>query len=161
LYIVVLKGTNGGWNFVLLKGLKILVFTSIFQITLTIPSEMLFTTFRKWRFKGDSLLTLIGAFTVWADIRTRANQIVTARFARGFIGKRNFINTAKQFPYILIPLIIGVMRTSTERVNVWEQREIPKRLDNGKIVEARYSTFINLFIVIVPILYIVVITFLN
>jgi len=119
---------------------------------------MLFTTFRKWGFKGDSLLTIIGAFTVWADLRTKANQIVTARFARGFIGKRNFFNTAKQFPYILIPLVIGVMRTSTERVNVWEQRNIPERLDSNKIIDTGYPVFINLFIVIGPILSIILIT---
>ena len=150
LYIIVMKGTNGSWDFILLKCLKILGFTSVFQVALTIPSNMLFTTFKKWGFKGDSLLTLIGAFTVWADIKTRANQIITARFARGFIGKRNIINTAKQFPYVLIPLIIGVMRTSTERVEVWEQRNIPNLVDNQKVAQMKFPILINTLVVIIP-----------
>jgi hypothetical protein len=142
---------NGGWNFILIKCLKIITLTSVFQIFLSIPPMMLLTTFKKWGFKGDSLLTLIGAFTVWADIEMRANQIITARFARGFVGKRNMINTAKQFPYVLIPLIIGVMRTSIDRVEVWEQRNIPELVNNGKVFQKKYPTILNILIVIIPI----------
>lgn len=161
LYIIILKGSSDGWDFILVKCLKILGITSVFQISLSIPPNMLFTTFKKWGFKGDRLLTLIGAFTVWADIKTRANQIITARFARGFIGKRNLVNTAKQFPYVIVPLIIGIMRTSIERVEVWEQRNIPYLIDNRKDEQIKYSVLINLLIVIIPFALMLIIIYLK
>jgi len=157
LYILVLDGTNGGWEFIFTKCLKILAITSTFQVALTIQPDMLYITFRKWGFRGDSFLTLLGAFTVWADINTRANQIIVARFARGFIGRRNLINTAKQLPYVLIPLIIGVIRTSIIRVEVWDQRSVPNLLDHQKISETHYPFLFNLLLATVPIVGIITI----
>ncbi len=150
LYIIIMKGSNGGWDYINIKSLKILCLTSVFQVALSIPTDMLVVTFKKWGFKGDGLLTMVGAFTVWAEVKTKSNQIITARFARGFIGKRNFFNTAKQLPYVLIPLIIGVMRTAIERVDVWEQREIPFLLDNIKPSKTHYPFWLNMLSVVVP-----------
>lgn len=150
LYIVVLNGRNGGWLFINLKCLKILCLTSLFQIALTIPPNLLITTFKKWGFKGDSLLTLIGSFTVWAEVKTKSNQIITARFARGFIGNRSFINKAKQLPHVLIPLIIGIIRTATERVEVWKQREIPYLISNVKPLKINYSVWLNTLVIVIP-----------
>lgn len=156
IYIIVLQGNNDAWVFVFTKCIKILNITSVFQIALTIPSHMLFQTFKKWGIKREKLQTLIGTFTVWADIKARANQIVIARFARGFIGKRNFINTAKQFPYVLIPLIIGVLRTATERVEVWNQRDVPGLIDNIKVTETKYPFIFNLLLFVTPLIMIAI-----
>ena len=150
LYILIMKGSNGGWEFIFLKSLKILCITSVFQITLSIPAQLLIPTFKKWGLKGEGLLTVIGAFTVWAEVKTKSNQIITARFARGFIGKRNLINTAKQLPHVLIPLIIGVMRTAVERVDVWEQREIPVLLDKVETSKVKYSIGLSLMAACAP-----------
>ena len=161
LYIIILKEVNGGWDFIFLKCLKILCFTSVFQIFLSIPPNMLLTTFKKWGFRGDNLLTLIGAFTVWADIKTRSNQIVIARFARGFVGNRTIFNTAKQFPYVLVPLIIGVLRTSIERVEVWEQRNIPDLVDSTELRQIQYNSFFNFLMIIIPVGFILLAVYLK
>ncbi len=149
IYILVLKGNNGGWDFIFLKTLKILDLTSIFQIALTIKPDSLFSTFSKIGIKGEKLITVIGAFTVWADIKRRSEQIITARFARGFVGKRSYINIAKQFPYIMIPLIIGILRTSIERSRTWTQWNIVDLINNKKQKKQEFPVFANLAIALV------------
>jgi hypothetical protein len=147
--MLVLKGNNGGWDFIFLKTLKILDLTSIFQIALTIKPDSLFSTFSKIGIKGEKLITVIGAFTVWADIKRRSEQIITARFARGFVGKRSYINIAKQFPYIMIPLIIGILRTSIERSRTWTQWNIVDLINNKKQKKQEFPVFANLAIALV------------
>lgn len=148
IYIVIMKGAIGGWDFISLRILKILNATTAFQIALTIKSDSLFQTFRMIGFKGEKLITLIGTFTVWIDIKRRSEQIITARFARGFIGKRSYLNIAKQFPYILVPLIIGILRTSIERSQTWTQWNIVDLINNKKINKQAFPLPINIVIVL-------------
>ncbi len=148
IYILIMKGENGGWDFILLRILKILNATTTFQIALSIKSDSLFQTFRMIGFKGERLITLIGTFTVWIDIKRRSEQIITARFARGFIGKRSYFNIAWQFPYILVPLIIGILRTSIERSQTWTQWNIVDLINNKKINEQAFPLPINIVIVL-------------
>lgn len=155
LYILVLKGSAGNWDFVILKMLKLILFTSIVQISLSIPSENLIHTFKKWRFKGESLITVLGAFTVWADVNYRAGKIITARFSRGFIGERTIINKAKQFPFVLVPLVIGVLRTSTERAELWGQKNILHLVENAKTEKTKYSIFLNVLLLFVSMCWLV------
>jgi hypothetical protein len=155
IYIIILIGSNGSWDFICLKILKILNITSIFQIALTIkPGEML-STFKKVGIKGEKLITLMGTFSVWTDIKRRSEQIVVARFARGFIGKRNFINTAKQLPYVLVPLIIGILRTSVERSQAWIQWDVVALINNRESKKYEYSIVANLIIGLLTTLFIV------
>lgn len=143
LYIVVLKGVNGGWNFIALKILKLVLYTSMLQFCLLIPSENLISTFKMWGLKGETLITVLGAFTVWADVSYRAEKIITARFSRGFIEKRTFFSKAKQFPFVLVPLFIGILRTSTERAESWEQKDILHLVQNFKPEKVNYPAFLN------------------
>jgi hypothetical protein len=143
LYIIVLTSSKGGWDFIYLKILKLVLVTSIVQFTLSIPPENLIPTFIMWRFKGESLITVLGAFTVWADINYRTGKIITARFSRGFIGKRTIVSKAKQFPFILVPLIIGILRTSNERAESWEQKNILKLVEANNIYKINYPILLN------------------
>jgi hypothetical protein len=155
LYIVVLKSTNGDWDFIYLKMLKLILFTSIVQLTLSIPSENLISTFKMWRIKGEALITVLGAFTVWADVNYRAGKIITARFSRGFIGKRTAISKAKQFPFVLVPLVIGILRTSTERAESWEQKNILHLVEVNKSEKTNYPVLLNGVLLIVSICWLV------
>lgn len=148
IYIVIMEGASGGWDFILLRILKILNATTTFQIVLTIKSDSLFQTFRMIGFKGEKLITLIGTFTVWIDIKRRSEQIITARFARGFIGKRSYLNLTRQFPYILVPLIIGILRTSIERSQTWTQWNIVELVNCKKPESQSFPILINLVIVL-------------
>ena len=113
------------------------------------------STFTKVGIKGEKLMTLMGTFIVWADIKRRSEQIVVARFARGFIGKRNFINTAKQLPYVLVPLIIGIIRTSVERSQAWTQWDVVALINNRESKKYEYSIVANLIIGLLTTLFIV------
>jgi hypothetical protein len=156
IYIIILKGNNGGWDFIIIKLLKLLNITSAFQITLAIKSGELFPFFREIGLKGQTLITLIGAFTVWADIKRRSEQIITARFARGFIRKRTYLNTAKQFPYIMVPLIIGILRTSIERSQTWAQWNIIYLINNRKLKRQEFPVIANLIILLVTTLCLII-----
>lgn len=148
LYIVILNGINGSWQFINLKLLKLILFTSIIQLTLLVPDQYLISTFKSWGLKGEALITVLGAFTVWADVNYRADKIVTARFSRGFIKKRNFLQKIKQFPYILIPLVVGIMRTATERAQSWEQKDIIHLVEIKKSEQVRFPLILNICVFI-------------
>lgn len=147
LYIIILKEEN--WDFIHLKVLKLILFTSVIQLTLSIPAEQLITTFKKWRLKGETLITVLGAFTVWTDVSYRSEKIITARFARGFVGKRTIINKAKQFPFVLVPLVVGILRTSTERADSWEQKNILQLVEKNMVEESNYPIELNLILVLI------------
>lgn len=147
LYIVVLK--EGNWQFIHLKVLKLLLLTSAIQITLSIPANQLISTFKKWGLKGETLITVLGAFTVWTDVTYRSEKIITARFARGFVGKRNRINTAKQFPFVLVPLVVGILRTATERADSWTQKNILQLVKGDKENKISPSNVVKSFLSII------------
>ncbi|MCC8147206.1 MAG: hypothetical protein LIO93_12410 [Bacteroidales bacterium] len=104
------------------------------------------TTLKKWKIKGEALITVLGAFTVWTDVSNRAQKILTARFSRGFIRERTVIQKIKQFPFVLIPLVIGVLRTSTERAESWEQKDIIYLMEINESDSIKTSLFLNVFL---------------
>lgn len=161
LYIIVLGEGAIGWEFINLKILKLLLFTSTFQFVFSIPSNHLFCTLKAWRFKGDLLIAILGSLTVWEDILRRSDKIITARFSRGFVKKRTLRNKAKQLPFILVPLIIGILRTSSERADSWEQKKILDLIENMKPSKYIYPILINFFLIFVSTVCLVSVLFLN
>ncbi len=153
LYILILKEES--WQFINLKVLKLVLFTSTIQLVLTIPTNGLISTFKKFGLKGDALVTVLGAFTVWTDVSNRSEKIITARFARGFIGKRTFFNKAKQFPFVLVPLVVGILRTSTERADSWEQKNILQLVENHSVGKTNYPTLLNSIVITVTICWVI------
>lgn len=126
LYIIVLK--NDDWEFVLLKVTKLVLYTSVLQFVFTMPTFHLIYTLKIFRFSGEHILSVIGAMTVWVDILNKTDKIITARFSRGFIKKRTFIIKAQQFPYALIPMVAGILRSASERASSWEHKNIENLL---------------------------------
>lgn len=133
--------------------LKVIVYTSIIHIALIIPQEHVLATFKMWKMKNEILITTLGSYIVWVDIANRADKIITARFSRGYITKRTFWAKLKQFPHLLIPLIIGIMRTASERAYSWEQKRIIQRLDVMNATKIEVSTLFNFFISILIVLW--------
>lgn len=151
--ILILDGKSGGWIFILLKIAKLTVYASVFQFVFFIPTIDLLNTLKKWTLKGEILITIISSFTVWNEIINNANKIVTARLARGYIGKRNIVNLAKQLPYVLNPLVIGVMRTSIERAETWEKKQIISLVQNIENTKTSYSFTYNLLMIVFAVIY--------
>ncbi len=151
--ILILDGKNGGWSFILLKTSKLIIYASVFQFVFFIPTIDLLNTLKKWNLKGETLITIISSFTVWNEIINNANKIVTARLARGYIGKRNIPNLAKQLPYVLNPLVIGVMRTSIERAESWDKKQIIFLVQKMESDKTSYSFIYNLLMITLAFVY--------
>jgi len=151
LYIIILNGSNGSWNFVNLSVLRLISFTSIIQLTLLIPDQYLIFTFKSWGLKGEALITVLGAYTVWMDVNYRAGQIITARFSRGFIKKRTILQKIKQFPYILIPLVVGIIRTATERAESWEQKNMMYLVEANQPEQVKFPLLLNVYVLVISI----------
>lgn len=151
--IIVLQSDKGGWDTIFFRITKLTIYASVFQFTLTIPPNDLYNTFKKWGFKGDALIMLLSSFTVWNEIANKADKIVTARLARGYQKNRNVFTMAKQLPFVLNPLIIGIIRTSVERAESWHQKNIIVLAENYKNETILYSKGYNLVLIFVCIMY--------
>lgn len=158
LYIGIYKNPEYGWNFIFLKTVKLLIYTSAFQLTLMIPAKHLVDTLIKWNLKGEVLLIALSAFTVPNDIVTKSEKILDARFSRGFIKKRTIWEKSKQLPFVLVPLIIGIIRTSHERADSWEQKNIISLLSNFKKKKQilQYDFLLNSLIVFISVAWFVI-----
>lgn len=155
--ILVQGGQKADWLIICSKILKLTISATTFQFILLIPPKELYVTFKKWGLKNDVLITFLSSFTVWNEISNRADKIVTARLARGYIKKRNFWNMGKQLPFVLNPLLVGVMRTSIERAESWSQKNILSMVNNYKVEKMNYSFLYNLLLALSAIGYLIVV----
>jgi len=160
LYWVVLHNALANFDNVILIVLKLIIYTTVVQFVLLIPSNQLYYTFKKFGMRGSTLITALGSYIVWVDVINRSNKILTARFARGFVSKRTFFAKLMQLPHLLIPLIIGIMRTAAERSESWEQKKIFYRIDTMKTDEFKYSLNWNIVIIIIALSWLVLNTLL-
>ncbi len=151
IYIYILNSTKGGWDLIALRTFRLLSVTSLIQVTISIPSQALVYNLRKWRFSEEMMLITIGAFTVWKDMSTRMDKIITARFASGIVGKRSFINKAGQVPYLLSPLVIGILRASLERADIWDQKGVLVLIKNFRKDAPSHSLFYNILLCVTTI----------
>ncbi len=147
--------TITGVEFALTTVLKLILFTSVLQLVLHIPNEELFTTLKCWGIKGDGLVIYFGALTIWADVKMKANKIIDARFARGLVKSRSVLNRLKQVPYVIRPLITGILLSSLERSQSWKQKKILLRLENLKGDDLKYSFGFNLLLLLICLLWII------
>ena len=109
--------------------LQLTVFAAVFQLCfLTIPQSQLLVTFWHWGIRKDNLIVAIGAFTVWPELKLRAEQILTARHARGLMRDRRFSTRLRQIPFLLRPLLTWSLRAAIQRSEFWGQRQILSRV---------------------------------
>jgi hypothetical protein len=155
--IIVLNGQKEEWQLILVKTLKLIISATIFQFLLLIPSKELYITFKKWGFKNNTLIILLSSFTVWNEITNRADKIVTARLARGYVKNRNLLSMGKQLTFVLNPLLVGVMRTSIERAESWSQKNISELVNHYKMEKLEYSVLYNLILLIFSIAYLILV----
>ncbi len=119
----------GGLRYAALIALQLTVFAAVFQLCfLTIPQSQLLVTFWHWGIRKDNLIVAIGAFTVWPELKLRAEQILTARHARGLMRDRRFSTRLRQIPFLLRPLLTWSLRAAIQRSEFWGQRQILSRV---------------------------------
>jgi len=149
MFVVLYFTMDSNLQRIIMTLLKFITCTTIVQVTFIIPLTEIYTTFKKWGIKGDLLITFLGSYIVWVDIINRSNNILTARFSRGFIKKRSMFIMLKQLPYLITPLIIGVIRTAIERSESWDQKMLIYKVENMKSRKIDYNFHLNFTITLV------------
>ena len=121
---------GGGLQYAAVIALRLAILGGIGQLCfLTIPTHALPYTFRQCGLKGDALIIALGAMALIPEMAQRADQVLTARLARGLASNRTIITKLRQFPYLLRPLLAWSLRASIQRSEYWHQRELLARID--------------------------------
>jgi energy-coupling factor transporter transmembrane protein EcfT len=115
---------RGGAMFALLISLRLAVLGGAFQLVMySIPSRLLPATLRGWGLRGEGLVVALGVFAIEPELKLRAEQILTARRARGLLAGGRWAGL-KQLPRLLRPLFVWSIRSAVHRAEVWEQRAL-------------------------------------
>src|SRR5271165_1025455 len=131
---------RGGALFALLISLRLAVLGGAFQlIMLSIPSRLLPATLRGWGLRGEGLAVALGVFAVEPELKLRAEQILTARRARGLLGGSRWAGL-KQLPRLLRPLFVWSIRSAVHRAEVWQQRAMLLRVEQLPTESAPFSS---------------------
>jgi energy-coupling factor transport system ATP-binding protein len=121
---------HAGFQYAATIALRLAILGGIFQLTiLTIPPDELPETLRKGGLRGGLLLIVLGAFALLPELKQRADQVLTARQARGLVTDRSLRSRIQQFPYLLRPLFAWALRSSIQRSEFWHQRHLLARID--------------------------------
>jgi energy-coupling factor transporter transmembrane protein EcfT len=117
-----------GVRFALLISFRLTVLAAAFQlIMLSIPTRLLPITLRGWGLRGEGLVVALGVFAVEPEMKLRAEQILTARRARGLLAGGRWAGL-KQLPRLLRPLFVWSIRSAVHRAEIWEQRAMLLRV---------------------------------
>jgi energy-coupling factor transporter transmembrane protein EcfT len=130
------KDPRAATVFVIVVLLRLINITAITLACFTpISGDRLAPTLRSWGLRNNALLITLSSMFVGADLARCADQVLTARLARGFVVKRSRWAIMMQLPHILQPLLIRALRSAADRADLWRQRQLLKNL-SATFVEA-------------------------
>jgi energy-coupling factor transporter transmembrane protein EcfT len=125
-----------GLRFATATSFRLAVLGGLWQLCfLTIPPNALASTLRSWGLRRDTLVIALGSFAVMPDLAVRSRQVLSARYARGFLGRATWWSRTSQLPALLPPLVAWVLRSSIQRGETWDHRGLLRRfeiLDDGR-----------------------------
>lgn len=143
-------------EFACIVSLRLALLAGIFQLCfLSIPKEELITTFRRWGLKGDTLIILVGAFTVWPELKLRAEQILTSCFARGLVTNRRVAARLSLAPVLMRPLVTWILRASLQRTEMWRERNLLDRFEGAPRKHSGNLTLGGLVILLLSLMWLV------
>lgn len=118
---------------------------AVFQLSiLTIPTEALPNSLHSWGIRGDSLVIALGAFTLVPELQVRADQVLSARLARGLVARPGVYGRITQIPFLLQPLLTWTLRSATQRSDSWNQSGLIERIEELSRKRFASSTAANL-----------------
>lgn len=124
-----------GLRFAAATAIRLAVLGGLWQLCLlTLRPNELAPTLRAWGLRGDVLVVALGSLAVIPDLSERSRQVLSARYARGFLGINTWWARARQFPAVLPPLIAWVLRASIQRSENWRHRGVIRRFDELETV---------------------------
>ena len=92
------------------------------MLLLSIAPEDLLATLRRLRLPDDLIVMVLSTIAVLPELQLRADQVLTARLARGLWGRGGFLSRVLQLPHLLGPLVSWTLRSALQRAEVWEHR---------------------------------------
>lgn len=134
-----------GTRFAILVTIRLALIGGISQLCLlSIPPNRLASTLKYWGIKGEGLIVALGCFALLPELKIRAGQVLTARYARGLVPNRSFCTRFRQVPYLFRPLLIWVLRSAIQRSEIWQQRQLVTRIQVDSPEDDKGSVIINL-----------------
>lgn len=116
---------KAGFAYGAVVSLRLLILGGVGQLCmLTVRANDLPATMRAIGFGSQAIIVMMATFALLPELRLRTDQIITARYARGLVGKRNLLNGMLQAPFILRPLLSWMLRSALHRADAWRQRDI-------------------------------------
>jgi energy-coupling factor transporter transmembrane protein EcfT len=85
-------------------------------------------------------LTVMCALALGPEIRKRADQVLTARIARGLTGHRNKLAALKNVAGTLMPIVAWGFRSAVIRSEYWTQRNL---LDSPELQRRAPIVFVD------------------
>ena len=105
-----------------------LVSALLYAVIATESASEVRQTLRGWGLQGDALAVVIGAIVLFPELAVRGQQVVTARYARGLIGRAHPFDRVRHLPYLLRPLVGWSLRSAIQRSELWQHRSLVSRL---------------------------------
>ena len=144
---------RGGTIFALLISLRLAALGGAFQLfMLSIPTRLLPATLRGWGLRGEGLVVALGVFAVEPELKLRAEQILTARRARGLLGGSRWAGI-RQIHLLLRPLFVWSIRSAVHRAEVWENRAMLLRVEQLPTESIPFRPFAGVIAIVLSILW--------
>jgi energy-coupling factor transporter transmembrane protein EcfT len=129
---------GGGAVYATMIALRLALLGGVIQLgMLSVPPRLLPVTLRGWGIKGDGLVVALGVFAVGPELLLRAEQVATARKARG-LAQRGVTGQLREITRMLRPLFVWSIRSAVHRSEAWQQRAILLKVDQLPFAENEF-----------------------
>jgi len=129
---------RGGAVYAAMISLRLALLGGVLQLALlSVPSRLLPPTLRGWGIKGEGMVVALGVFAVGPELVLRAEQITTARKARGLAG-RGAAARLRELTRMIRPLFVWSIRSAVHRSEAWQQRAILLKVDQLPFAENEF-----------------------
>jgi energy-coupling factor transport system ATP-binding protein len=121
---------SGGMLYAAIVSLRLAVLSGLFQALFQgLKGNEMLRSLREWGVSGDLLVIALATFAMVPEGKLRAEQVLMSRSARGLIGKRGWLNSNRQLPFILRPMLGWALRSAVQRAELWHHRGLLERLN--------------------------------
>ena len=129
---------RGAIEYASMIALRLGLLGGVIQLALlSVPTRLLPITLRGWGIKGEGMVLALGVFAVGPELILRAEQVSTARKARG-IAWAGPIGQLREIIHILRPLFVWSIRSAVHRSEVWHQRALLLKVEQMPQAQAEF-----------------------
>lgn len=104
--------------------IKITSLTALFQFTFSLRATELIDLLSYSKLPSYIKVIILESYSGIKDLANSVDQILTARYSRGFVKKRGYLSSLKQLPYLFRPMVSGLLLGSFEKSANWKQLKL-------------------------------------